>query len=126
MQPASRVAGPGAKPAPRVRGRDGELTAVGKHLDRLLSGLGTVVMIEGAPGMGKSRLLGEVADMASRLAMTVGLGAADPADTVVQLAPLFEALFEGPAPIIERDTLADAHTSSEERYWLLEDMEALL
>jgi DNA-binding CsgD family transcriptional regulator len=58
--------------------------------------------------------------------MTVGLGAADPADTVVQLAPLFEAVFEGPAPIIERDTLADAHTSSEERYWLLEDMEALL
>ncbi|MDX6564986.1 MAG: hypothetical protein QOE10_648, partial [Gaiellales bacterium] len=47
-------------------------------------------------------------------------------DTVVQLAPLFEALFEGPAPIVEREALSDAHTSSEERYWLLEDIEAML
>ena len=31
----------------RVRGRDGELTLIGEHLDRLLSGVGTVVVIEG-------------------------------------------------------------------------------
>jgi len=92
----------------------------------LLSGEGTVALIEGAPGMGKSRLLAEVAAMAERLAMRVGLGAADPADTVVQLAPLFKAVFEGPAPIIERGALADAHTSPEARYWLLEDIEAML
>ena len=85
--------------------------------------MGTVVLIEGAAGMGKSRLLAEVAAIAGRLSMTVGLGVADPADTVVQLAPLFEALFEGPSPILERDALVDAHTSSEARYWLLEDIE---
>src|SRR6476659_6193922 len=126
MQAASRVAGARAEPASRVRGRDGELTALGEHLDRLLSGVGTVVLIEGAAGMGKSRLLAEVAEMAGRLSMAFGLGVADPADTVVQLAPLFEALFEGPAPIIERDALADEHTSSDDRYWLLEDIEAML
>ena len=125
VQAASRVAGARAESSP-VRGRDGELTALGQHLDRLLSGVGTVVLIEGAAGMGKSRLLAEVSAMAGRLAMRVGLGAADPADTVVQLAPLFEALFEGPAPIIEREALSNAHTSSEERYWLLEDIEAML
>jgi len=125
VQAAPRVAGARTESTP-VRGRDGELTALGAHLDRLLSGEGTVALIEGAPGMGKSRLLAEVAAMAERLAMRVGLGAADPADTVVQLAPLFKAVFEGPAPIIERGALADAHTSPEARYWLLEDIEAML
>src|SRR6476646_960660 len=108
MQAASRVAGARAEPASRVRGRDGELTALGEHLDRLLSGRGTVVLIAGAAGMGKTRLLAEVAAMATRLSMTVGAGAADPADTVVQLAPLLEAVFDGPTPIIDREKLADA------------------
>ncbi|HEV3351884.1 MAG TPA: AAA family ATPase [Acidimicrobiales bacterium] len=122
MQATPRVARATAESAPRVRGRDGELTAVGKHLDHLLSGRGTVVLVEGAAGMGKTRLLAEVAAMAERLSMTVGVGAADPADTVVQLAPLLEAVFDGPAPIIDRAELADAHTSPEQRYWLLEDI----
>jgi len=126
VQAADRVAVARGEPASRVRGRDGELTALGEHLDRLFSGVGTVVLIEGAAGMGKSRLLAEVAAMAGRLSMTFGVGVADPADKVVQLAPLFEALFDGPTPIIDRDALADAHTSAEARYWLLEDIEAML
>lgn len=84
------------------------------------------MLVEGAAGMGKTRLLAEVAAMAERLSMTVGVGAADPADTVVQLAPLLEAVFDGPAPIIDRAELADAHTSPEQRYWLLEDIYAQL
>ena len=47
-----------------VRGRDIELTVLGEHLDHLLSGVGTVVLVEGGAGMGKSRLLDEVAAMA--------------------------------------------------------------
>jgi DNA-binding CsgD family transcriptional regulator len=110
----------------RVRGRDAELTLIGEHLDRLLSGVGTVVVIEGRAGMGKSRLLAEVAAMAGRLSMAVGRGGADPGDRIVQLAPLLGALVEGPAPILERDALRDAATSAEQRYWLLHDIEALL
>ncbi len=76
--------------------------------------------------MGKSRLLEEVAAMAGRLSIRVGCGTADPADTVVQLAALMEALFDGPSPILERRALGDAHASPEQRYWLLQDLEALL
>lgn len=76
--------------------------------------------------MGKSRLLGEVAAMARRLSITVGCGVADPADTVVQLSVLMEALFEGPSPILERVVLGDADASPEQRYWLLQDLQALL
>ncbi len=111
---------------PMVRGRDAELTILGQHLDQLLSGTGTVVLVEGGAGMGKSRLLVEVAAMARRLSIRVGSGAADPADTVVQLSVLMEALFEGSSPILERATLRDAHASPEQRYWLLQDLEALL
>ena len=39
---------------------------------------------------------------------------------------LTEALFEGPSPILERTALGDAHASPEQRYWLLQDLEALL
>ncbi len=113
-------------PKEAVRGRDTELTVLGQHLDQLLSGVGSVVLIEGGAGMGKSRLLSEVAAMAARLSIRVGSGAADPADTVVQLSVLMEALFEGLPPILERTTLGNAHASPEQRYWLLQDLETLL
>ena len=113
-------------PIQSVRGRDAELTVLGQHLDRVLSGVGSVVLVEGGAGMGKSRLLGEVAAMARRLSIRVGSGVADPADTVVQLSVLMEALFEGPSPVLARTALGDAHASPEQRYWLLQDLEALL
>ncbi len=59
-----------AAPIQTVRGRDAELTVLGQHLDQLLSGVGSVVLVEGGAGMGKSRLLGEVAAMARRLSIT--------------------------------------------------------
>ncbi|MFZ0178887.1 MAG: ATP-binding protein, partial [Candidatus Dormiibacterota bacterium] len=61
-----------------VRGRDAQLVALAEHLDQVLSGVGTVVIVEGAAGMGKSRLLEEVMTMARRLSIRVGSGVADP------------------------------------------------
>ena len=113
-------------PKDTVRGHDAELTVLGEQLDQLLSGVGTVVLVEGGAGMGKSRLLAEVAAMAGRLSIRVGCGTADPADTVVQLSELMEALFDGSSPILERAALGDAHASPEQRYWLLQDLETLL
>jgi DNA-binding CsgD family transcriptional regulator len=110
----------------RLRGRDGELGVLGQHLDRLLSGIGSVVLVEGGAGMGKSRLLSEVGAMARRLSIRVGYGVADPSDIVVQLSVLMEALFEGPSPLLRRAALGNAHASPEQRYWLLQDLEALL
>ena len=116
----------GAVSAQPVRGRDSELRALRGHLDRVLSGAGTVALVEGGAGLGKSRLLAEVAAMARHLSIRVGVGVADPGDSVVQLSALMEALFAGPSPILRRDSLSDAHTSPEQRYWLLQDLEALL
>ena len=109
-----------------LRGRDGELATFGQHLDQLLSGIGSVLLVEGGAGMGKSRLLHEVAGMAERLSIRVGFGVADPANSVVPLAVLMEALFEGPCPILEGAVLGDAHASPEQVYWLLQDLEAMV
>ena len=64
--------------------------------------------------------------MARGLAIRAGVGVADPADRVVQLSALMEALFAGPSPVLGRGGLGGAHTSPEQRYWLLQDLEALL
>src|ERR1700722_818875 len=109
-----------------VRGRDIELSALRRHLDQVRSGAGTVALVEGGAGLGKSRLLAEVAAMAHGLAIKVGVGVADPGDSVVQLSALMEALFAGPAPLLGRAGLGDAHASPEQRYWLLPDLEPLL
>jgi DNA-binding CsgD family transcriptional regulator len=119
--------GPPRAAETKLRGRERELHAIDVHLDRLRCGLGTVAVFEGPAGIGKSRLLAEVLGRGERLQMATGLGAADPSESVVQLAPLLRALFEGgAAPILDRRSLAEARRSPEERYWLLQDVESLL
>src|SRR5271170_4056816 len=109
-----------------LRGRDSVMVEIGEYLDGLLDGSGMVVVIEGAAGLGKTRLLQEAMSMASTLSIRVGVGSADPADTIVQMSPLMEALFEGSNPILQRDSLSDTHISPEQRYWLIQDIEELL
>src|SRR5258706_13209546 len=91
-----------------VRGRDDELGVVESHLDDLATGTGTVLMVEGQAGMGKSRFLDEVEALALRRSMRVGRGSGDPGDTIVQLAPMLEALCDGPTPILRRGAVRDA------------------
>lgn len=108
------------------RGRDDELATLHEHLDRLRTGTGFSWLIEGGPGLGKSRLLEQGVSAAREAGFAVGHGAADPGDAAVQLAVLMDALFRGPAPVLDRSALADSPASREQRYWLLQDIQALL
>jgi predicted ATPase len=58
--------------SPAIRGRDAELAVLGELLARVRSGSGAVLLIEGAPGMGKSRLIAEGVRMAHRLSLPAG------------------------------------------------------
>ncbi len=107
-------------------GRDAQLAALSEQLDRAWSGVGTVVLVEGDAGMGKSRLLEETAMVARRRRFRVGTCAADPGDGMVELATLMAALFDGPDPILDRAELPDLHALPEQRYWLLQDLQGLL
>jgi DNA-binding CsgD family transcriptional regulator len=99
---------------------------LGEQLDRVRSGSGAVLLIEGAPGMGKSRLIGEGVRMAHRLSFGVGVGAAEPSESVAELAPLLRALFDGPEPLLDRAALSTLHAAPEQRYWRLQDLQSLL
>ena len=90
------------------------------------SGVGAVVLVEAEPGMGKTRLLAEVARVARRLAFRVGSGAAEPGAEIVELAPLMTALFDGWPPLLDRSGLRELHSLPEQRYWLLQDLQAML
>src|SRR5271155_945171 len=58
-----------------IRGRDAALATVTGQLERVRSGVGAVVLVEGVPGIGKSRLLAEAATLAGGMSFRVGAGA---------------------------------------------------
>src|SRR5215472_16080775 len=51
---------------PPIRGREGELKAIGALIAAVAQGRGGVLVIEGPPGIGKSRLLTEVLALADK------------------------------------------------------------
>jgi DNA-binding CsgD family transcriptional regulator len=108
------------------QGRGSELALVRGELERLADGEETGVIIEGAAGMGKSRLLAEIGQIARGLGIRVGRSSADPSETVVELAPLLAALFNGSEPLLDPGGLSTLHATPEERFWVLRDLQQLL
>jgi hypothetical protein len=113
-------------PAREFHGRDAELALIRAELERLSDGAEAVVLVEGTAGMGKSRLLEEVAAIARGLGIRVGRSAADPSETVVELATLLAALFDGTEPLLDFGELTTLHAQREQRFWLLRDLQQLL
>ena len=122
----SRVPGTHAAMPNPLRGRDSEVALLHDHLAWLRNGTGTSWLIEGGPGLGKSRLVEQALSAAQEIGFAVGHGVAAPGGAAGELAALMDALFGGPEPLLERSALGDSHASREERYWLLQDIQALL
>jgi DNA-binding CsgD family transcriptional regulator len=116
----------GGAQGPPLRGRGDELAAIGARLDEVRSGVGSVIIIEGRAGLGKTRLLDACASMAAERSFRVGRGVTEPHRQVVELGALFDALFDGDHPLVARDALSDHHASPEQRFWLLQDIQALI
>jgi DNA-binding CsgD family transcriptional regulator len=113
-------------PTPGFQGRDPELEQIRGELERLADGEETGIIVEGAAGMGKSRLLAEVGAIARSLGIRVGASAADPSETVVELSCLLAALFNGAEPLLDPTGLPTLHAQREQRFWLLRDLQQLL
>jgi len=109
-----------------LRGRGDELAAIGARLDEVRSGVGSVIIVEGRAGLGKTRLLDACASMAAERSFRVGRGVTEPHRRVVELDALFDALFDGDSPLVARGALSDHHASPEQRFWLLQDIQALI
>jgi DNA-binding CsgD family transcriptional regulator len=109
-----------------LRGRDAELARVASRFDEVASGVGAVVVVEGRAGMGKTRLLEECSALARHMSFRVGHGMAEPGRSVVELGALLNALFGGDEPLLDRTSLRGLPASSEQVFWLLQDVEALI
>ena len=113
-------------PAQEFHGRDAELALIREELERFADGAEAVILIEGAAGMGKSRLLAQVTTIARSLGIRVGASAADPSETAVEVAALLAALFDGAEPLLDPGGLSTLHAQPEQRFWLLRDLQQLL
>ena len=102
------------------------MAALSEQLVRARGGAGTVVLVEGDAGIGKSLICDEAAMVVRRRRFRVGISAADPGDSMVELATLMAALFDGPDPILGPAKLPDLRALPEQRYWLLQDLQGLL
>jgi DNA-binding CsgD family transcriptional regulator len=78
---------------PLVVGRDLELEELRRALDRLAEGHGGTLVVAGEAGVGKSRLLREIAAVAVRRGATVLTGRAVERGSPLPFRPIAEALF---------------------------------
>ncbi|MGW3242228.1 helix-turn-helix transcriptional regulator [Streptomyces sp. NPDC001070] len=109
-------AAPRASDSLPLRGRDGELAALRATLEGVLRGRGACVLMEGAPGAGKSGLLSHLGELADGAGFEVLWVRADELDQYAPLAALHAAV-HGPAG---GGRAPDA--SADSRLWLLDGM----
>src|SRR6476619_6273284 len=110
-----------------LRGRSDAMTRALTALDRAArTGQGALVVISGAPGIGKSALLREVVEQASRAGFKIGSGKAEEGDQIAPGAPLLVSLRSGPQPLLPGDAFASLAPLYEKPSWLVDRIGALL
>ncbi|MEV0586183.1 AAA family ATPase [Nonomuraea sp. NPDC050310] len=113
----------GAAPALPLRGREAELRVLRDRLHALRRGSGGAVLIEGPQGAGKSRLLAEVAELATSQGLSVHAGAGTREGHAVPFAPLLDALLAGREPLVARRRLLALSAAVDQRFWLLRELQ---
>jgi len=112
---------------PRLRGRAAERELLrGRMLAAARDGRGAVVVLSGAAGAGKSRLLQEAWDLARGAGARLVSVAGDPDARVVPHGPLLDAVQAGPRPLVPPAVLADLPSGPEQGFWLRRELRAHL
>ncbi|GAA2215836.1 LuxR family transcriptional regulator [Nonomuraea monospora] len=81
------------------------------------------MLIEGAPGSGKSRLLAELAKLAEADGLRVRTGAGVPDAHNVPFGPLLDTMLSGPDPLMDRSRLEELSEAADQRFWLLQEVQ---
>jgi predicted ATPase/DNA-binding CsgD family transcriptional regulator len=107
-------------------GRGRQVGRIDAQLGALASGQGSVVLVSGGFGMGKTALLAQATRMASARGIRVFHGAGDPATQAVPLAPLLEALMVPADAPVDRGRIRNLSLSADHRFWLMRELEESL
>lgn len=115
------VGGPGLV-TPPLRGRADELKMIGALVTALARGRGGVLVIEGPPGIGKSRLLTEVLALADNSGVRTLFGEAFEYQQTVPFFSLFMATLNADPPVGDAEALRRLGGSADLRYWVVHDL----
>src|SRR5215472_4574350 len=109
-----------------LRGRETERAALDQLIGAAVDGAGGVVVVEGAAGIGKSRLLAEAAQVAAASGVQVVAGIADELDQVTPWAPVLRALSSTSPPLLGDADLAPLRSLVDQRLMMIEYIRAAL
>src|SRR4051794_37960519 len=107
---------------PPIRGRADELKLIGALVTGVAQGRGGVLVIEGPPGIGKSRLLTEVLALADKFGVRTLFGEAFEYQQTVPFFSLFMATLRADPPVGDADALRRLGGSDDLRYWVVHDL----
>ncbi|MGA8546549.1 MAG: AAA family ATPase [Mycobacterium sp.] len=111
---------------PPIRGRAGELNVIGALIAAVAQGRGGVLVIEGPPGIGKSRLLTEVLALAEKAGVRALFGEAFEYQQTVPFFSLFMATLRADPPVGDAEALRRLGTSADLSYWVVRDLQAAI
>jgi DNA-binding CsgD family transcriptional regulator len=109
-----------------LRGRDGERAELGRLVAATAYGAGGIAIVEGAAGIGKSRLLAEAARMAADRGLLVAAGVSDELDQVTPWAPLLRALSSTSPMLVSAADLAPSRVLADQRLAVIETIRTAL
>ena len=107
---------------PPIRGRAGELKVIGALVTALVQRRGGVLVIEGPPGIGKSRLLTEVMALADKSGVRTLFGEAFEYQQAVPFFSLFMATLRADPAVGDAEALRRLGGSADLRYWVVHDL----
>src|SRR5246500_5604538 len=124
MGPSTGVFGVAAQRlvTPPIRGRADELKVIGALVTAVAKGRGGVLVIEGPPGIGKSRLLTEVSALADKCGVRTLFGEAFEYQQAVPFFSLFMATLRADPPVGDAEALRQLGNSADLRYWVVHDL----
>ena len=98
-------------------------TSIGALMTALTQGRAGVLVIEGPPGIGKSRLLTEVMALADKGGVRTLFGEAFEYQQTVPFFSLFMATLRADPPVGDADALRRLGGSEDLRYWVVQDLQ---
>lgn len=107
---------------PPIRGRADELRLISALIAAVAQGRGGTLVIEGPPGIGKSRLLTEVLVLADKYKVRTLFGEAFEYQQTVPFFSLFMATLNADPPVGDAEALRRLGGSADLRYWVVHDL----
>jgi type II secretory pathway predicted ATPase ExeA len=90
-----------------MRGREPEFALIGELVAAAARGAGSIVVVTGQAGIGKTRLLRSAIKRAAAAGLRTGWGDAADSRQAAPLVTLMSALFTGPGPLLDRARLRE-------------------